>query len=158
MKYFVTSILLTYLTFGIFAQKALTFSEAKKIGVTIPKLDSLYQNGIHSDPKLAVFADQDEFYEAYRNLLQNFGKYLTKNEFFWDKTTMCFNRIYFDKNGKIDYFLYNFRPNQISEKREEEFKRLLNNFIQDYMFPLSAKVNFAQCSPVNYQPNKKKKG
>jgi hypothetical protein len=148
-----TTILISGLAYG---QKAMTFNEAKANNIRTSYLDSVYLSGMHSDTSLAVFkSNQDEYIGAYQKLLQDLGKYLKANNFMWDKPTKGFNRIYFDKNGKIDYFLYNFRPNQLTIEQEKEFDELLNKFIMDYNFPLKAQTGFAQCSPVTYMPIKK---
>ena len=138
-----------------FGQKAMTFNIAKEKGIRTSRLDSLYQSGLHSDTALAVFKNnQDEFIAAYQQLLQSLGKYLKENNCKWEKPVKGFNRIYFNKSGKIDYFLYNFRPDQLTAEQAGCFDALLNTFIQSYTFPLPAKVGFAQCSPVTYMPPK----
>lgn len=143
-----TTLTLSYLSYG---QKAMTFNEAKEINIRISHLDSIYLSGIHSDTSLAVFkTNQDEYIAAYQKLLQDLGKYLITNHFLWDKPTKAFVRIYFDKNGKIDYFLYSFRPDQLTEEQEKRFGELLSEFIVDYRFSLTASTGFAQCSPVTY--------
>ena len=143
-----TTLTLSYLSYG---QKAMTFNEAKEINIRISHLDSIYLSGIHSDTSLAVFkTNQDEYIAAYQKLLQDLGKYLKVNHFLWDKPAKAFVRIYFDKNGKIDYFLYSFRPDQLTEEQEKRFGELLSEFIVDYRFSLTATTGFAQCSPVTY--------
>ncbi|MBI3501608.1 MAG: hypothetical protein HY063_07425 [Bacteroidetes bacterium] len=96
--------------------------------------------------------------KEYIQLLQGFGKFLSTNNFTWDKPTRCFNRIYFNSDGTIDYFLFNFlgktAEDKPSEEKQKEFQRLLNLFIKDYKFPLTAKIKFAQCSPTTYMPKK----
>jgi len=94
---------------------------------------------------------------AYIQLLQDLGQFLSDQRFTWKKATRCFNRIYFSPDGSIDYFLFNFlgkaedKPDEVTEK---EFQNLLNLFIANYQFPLTAKVKFAQCSPTTYLPKK----
>lgn len=135
------------------AQTALPIDIAKQQGIGIAELDSLYMSGVHSDSTLAVFhKNQDEFISSYQKLLQDFGKFLKQNNFNWEKPTKGFNRIYFDKAGKIDYFLYSFRPGQITPEQEKVFGELLNKFIQTYQFPMTADKGYAQCSPVTYMP------
>ena len=130
---------------------AMTFKQAEKNGIRISKLDSIYQSGLHSDSTKAVFwGKQDEFINAYQKTLQELGKYLKTNKFSWDKQTKCFNRIYFNKSGQIDYFLYNFGENDITLEKEKQFDALLNQFIKKYKFPMTAETGFAQCSPVKY--------
>jgi len=137
--------------FNLFSQKAMTFQEAEKSGISVAKLDSVYISGLHTDSTKSVFHQQQkEFIAAYQSMLQDLGNYLKKNKFSWGKSTACFNRIYFSSQGKIDYFLYNFRKGDVTEEKEKQFDGLLNNFIKTYQFPMKAKTGFAQCSPVRY--------
>jgi len=150
--------ILTALSFSplSYGQKAMTFNEAREQNIRTSYLDSIYMSGIHSDTSLAVFkTNEDEFIADYQKLLLDLGQYLRENNFLWDNPTHGFNRIYFDKNGKIDYFLYSFRPNQLTTEQEKRFGELLNKFIMNFQFPLTAKTKFAQCSPVTYLPLKK---
>jgi hypothetical protein len=144
-----TAILLSTVTYG---QKiATTFRDAIEKGISIEKLDETYQSALHADSTKAAFKGQEkEFYDGYISLLTELNKYLKKNNFTWDKSTKCFNRIYMNKTGEIDYFLFNFKPGEIDNQKEKEFKKLLGQFIQTYKFPLTNKNNFAQCSPVTY--------
>jgi hypothetical protein len=145
------SLLFVALTFSLFPQKAMTFQQAEKSGVRASKLDSVYPSGLHVDSMQSVFHHrQDEFIAAYQKMLQDLGKYLKANGFTWGKPTAGFNRIYFNGNGTIDYFLYNFKKGEITEEKEKQFDALLNKFIKTYQFPMKAKTGFAQCSPVRY--------
>ncbi len=147
---FITVFLLNIFAFG---QSAMTFNEAKEKNISSTHLDSIYPSGIHSDISLAVFkSNQEEYILAYQKLLQDLGKYLKENNFMWSKPTKGFNRIYFNSQGKIDYFIYSFRPDQLTIDQEKRFGELLKKFIIDYRFPLIAKTGFAQCSPVTYMP------
>ncbi|HLG36388.1 MAG TPA: hypothetical protein VI757_16035 [Bacteroidia bacterium] len=141
--------------------KALTIQHAEKHGLSISHLDSIYKSVVHVDTSQAVFkteAEQQAMGEAYMKLLQDFGKFLTANNFKWEKPTKGFNRIYFNSDGTIDYFLYNFQTtnvkpeDQLSQEKQTEFDRLLNLFIKDYRISLTAKTKFAQCSPTRYMP------
>lgn len=135
------------------AQKiATSFKDAvENKGLSIEKLDEAYKSALHDDSTKAAFKGQEkEFYDAYISLLQDLGAYLKENNFTWGKKTRCFNRIYINKDGGIDYFLFNFKPEEVSSEKEAEFRQHLASFIQTYKFPLSNKVNFAQCSPVSY--------
>jgi hypothetical protein len=135
------------------AQKiAATFRDAvENKGLSIEKLDETYQSALHDDSTKAAFKGQEkEFYDAYISLLRDLGTHLKENNFKWGKKTRCFNRIYINKEGGIDYFLFNFKPEEVSSEKEAEFRQHLERFIQTYKFPLTNKVNFAQCSPVTY--------
>jgi len=153
MKTILTILILTTMSYNGYGQKAMTFAEAQKNSISISDLDNSYKSGINADSSLAVFnSNEEEYIKAYQQLLQDFGSFLKTNHFLWDNPTRGFNRIYFDKNGKIDYFLYNFPPGQLTNEQEVRFKELLNNFITNYRFTLTAEVGFAQCSPVTYMP------
>lgn len=136
--------------------KALTFQEAEKQGIPFQHLDSLYKSAIHSDVKLAVFKTPDEqvkLQQAYVKLLQDLGNFLKANNFKWEKQTRGANRIYLKPDGRIDYFLFHFPGVQLTPEREKEFTQLLNQFIQDYKFAITAPEKFAQCSAVKYSDN-----
>ncbi len=145
-------------TFG--QHLGLTFQNAEKQGISIKHLDSIYTSAVHTDTSLAVFKtekEQEALQQAYFNLLQDFANFLSENNFKWEKPTRCFNRIYFNSDGTIDYFLFNFlgkTEDKPAENIEKEFQRLLNVFISDYKFSLTAKTKFAQCSPTTYIPQK----
>ncbi len=135
-------------------QKALSFSEAKDSNVSIEHLDSVYKSAVNVDTALSVFKHREnEVGESYFEMLQKLGKFLKSHEFVWEKPTKGFNRIYFNKDGSIDYFIYSFRPDQITLEQEKQFEQLLSEFIKDYRFPMTAEVGFAQCSPVTYRPS-----
>ncbi len=152
MKQILLYLILISTSTTLTAQVVMTFQAADKKGVTIEKLDSLYKSGMHSDSTKAVFWNkEDEFINAYSKTLQDLAQYLHDNKFKWGKETSCFNRIYYNKNGHIDYFLYNFGKKQITKEKQIQFEVLLNQFIKSYQFPMTAAVNFAQCSPVRYR-------
>lgn len=145
--------LITLFPFVTNAQKiATSFKDAiENKGLSIEKLDEAYQSALHDDSTKAAFKGQEkEFYDAYISLLQDLSTHLKKNNFTWGNKTRCFNRIYINKEGGIDYFLFNFKSEEVSSEKQAEFRQHLESFIQTYKFPLSNKVNFAQCSPVSY--------
>lgn len=145
----------TFLSTQLEAQKAFQHNDASKYGIRTTQLDSTYKSAIHTDPTLAVFKNIDEVSKAYDKLLQDFGTFLYKNNFYWEQKTTGFNRIYFNADGRIDYFVYSFRGTPMSTEQLGRFNELLNLFIQDYRFPMTATEKFAQCSPVNYAPTAK---
>lgn len=90
---------------------------------------------------------------AYQNLVEDFGKYLTKNNFNWPFATSCFQKVYFREDGTIDYFLFNFLgepPYEVTADQEIKFKILLNKFISEYKYPISANMKYSQCGTIVY--------
>lgn len=160
MRLFILFCFVAFSNFMVAQNKAMTFNDAKLQGNAPEKLDTLYKGAIHTETIPGVFkteAEQEQLIAAYTLLLQDLGAFLKKNNFIWEHPTRCFNRIYINKNGAIDYFLYNFYVNKekpetnLSEAKIAEFDRLLNAFVKDYRFSLTANENFAQCSPVTYR-------
>ena len=153
MKLYATLILLCF-GFTSFGQVGASFNEAKKLGISVKMLDKKHTSAINyvSETKVeGPFATrQEEFQEAYISMLQNLGTFLSKNNFKWEKPTKGFNRIYFNPDGSIAYFLYNFKPGEVTSEKENQFNTLLNQFIKTYKFPMSCEMKFAQCSPVTY--------
>jgi hypothetical protein len=145
------SLILTFLFFNIcaFGQESMTFKQAQKIGIS-QKLDSLYRGGIHSDSTKAVFKNQKAYIESYQKFMFQLADFLAKNNFKWGKQVRCFNKIYFSKQGTVDYFLYNFKEGEITPEQEKEFGNLIHKFIQQAKFGLKTDIQFAQCSPVKY--------
>ena len=160
MKSFYFILLVVFSNALLGQNKAMTFEQAELEGTPYEQLDKLYKSAVHSDEQLAVFKseqDQEKLRAAYAKLLEDLGAFLRKNNFAWEKPTRCFNRIYLNKNGTVDYFLYQFLPNKekpadsLSEAKRVEFERLLNQFVKEYTFSATAKENFAQCSSVVYK-------
>lgn len=133
------------------AQAAMSIPTAKEKGITVEHLDSIYKSAIHSEPAKAVFktdAEQQKLIDAYTNFLTDFGAFLLKNNFKWEEPTRGWNRIYMKPDGTVDYFLYSFKT--LPPVKEAEFNRLLNLYLKDHKFGITAPVKFAQCSPVTY--------
>lgn len=132
----------------------ISFQEAQKKNIKIEDIEKKYKNAVDTPPAESVFK-VEELQPAYQGLLQDLGKFLSKSNFKWEKKTKCFQRIYFNNDGTIDYFIFNFIGNpedQPSVEKQAEFGKLVNQFVQDYKFSLSANVKFAQCSPTTYMP------
>ena len=127
---------------------ALSLSEA-----TPKSIEANYTDAVNTDPTKAAFAGRThEFVTAFRQMIADFATYLQKNESFEKKNFTYFNRVYFQANGTIDYYFYHLQPGLLTKDQEAIFKKSLNEFIKTYKFPMTAKVPFAQCSPVSIEP------
>lgn len=147
------TLLLLITSLSAYCQKAYTFSEAKLLGVETNKLDSLYKSACHTDTSLAVFgSQQDAFIESYTDFLRSLSRYMNENGCLWSETFKGFHKIYFSKEGRVIHYLYNYRTG-FSLEKEEQFHVLLNQFILQYQFPLTAGEGFAQCGSVTFEPN-----
>jgi hypothetical protein len=138
---------------------AMSIDSASTKGISIEQLDLEYKSALDTDSTKAVFRSEQEqaqLQKAYIQLLQDLSTFLKQHDFKWEKATKCFQRIYFSTDGKIDYFIYNFKlksvaaADLISDKRAAKFDELLGLFIKDYTFAVKANEKFAQCSPTAF--------
>ena len=145
-----------FLTIGTFAfgQDCRTFQDYESDGQKISDLDSIYPSAMHVDTTIAVFHGREqEFYGAWISLLQDLGQHLADNDFAWGKPTWCFNKVYFNKDGKIDKFLFNFKKGEVDEDKQDTFATLLTDFAKNYKLKIDsvADSNFSQCGPATYK-------
>ncbi|WP_133063390.1 hypothetical protein [Flavobacterium aurantiibacter] len=134
------------------SQVVSSFGAYEAQGNKVSDLDARYKSALHTNLDLAVFKTEDEqrsFTEAYQNMLAEFGSFLAKSDFSWEQQTRGFNRIYFNENGTVDYFLFDFK--NLDAKKAATFQQLLSEFLKTYNFPIKPKIKFAQCSPVVYK-------
>ena len=133
-----------------------SFDEAKIKGISIKELDSIYQSAFNAaDTSRSVFKEEEvlnKFQEEYVKMLRSFGTFLSENDFKWETSTKGFNRIYFNADGSIDYFLFRINEENFPEERLNEFQRILNLFIQEYKLDITAPKKFVQCGGINYKP------
>lgn len=133
--------------------KVITYKEADSLGINIFSLDSVYPSGVDSDSTQAVFgANLEEYESAYINMFREVGKYLRMNDFMWGKNTKVMKHVYFNKEGMIDYFIFNAK--EMTSLQEAEFKRLMNEFSKTYKFSLAAPTGFRQCGPITFADKK----
>jgi hypothetical protein len=120
----------------------------------IEALDSLFPSAVNIDSAISVFAGREaEFFNSWKFFLTDFGKHLDAHGFKWEKPTRCFNRVYFNKDGTINTFLYSFKGDDLTAEQKETFSSLLNEFAKGYKLKLerNAKSNFSQCGPAMYR-------
>ncbi|MCF8217621.1 MAG: hypothetical protein K9I29_00440 [Bacteroidales bacterium] len=141
-----------------YGQEAMTIKEGREKGYSVSALDKKYVDAVNVNPDSALFNDNSgEFIQSWQTMLQDLGSYLQDHDFVWKKQTRCFNKVYFDKDGNIDYFLYNLNP-QLDETQAEKFRMLLQDFIENYQLPVQGEKKFTQCGPSMYMPTNKKSG
>lgn len=136
---------------NIFSQKVYRFGQNAYFGVTNEFLDSTYKSAFSKDTSLSVIKNKKEFLDAYETMMVEFQSFLRNNNFTWEKLTVSYNRIYFDKTGKIDYFIFSFAPFQLTDGKQHEFGNLLFNFLQKYKFKFEGENNFEFSAPYKYQ-------
>jgi hypothetical protein len=144
---------LTIFAKNLFSQTCLTFEDYERSGLHISTLDSIYAPALGPDPTTAVFADRyEEFFSAWKQLLTDQATHLNNNGYSWGRPTQCYTRIYFNPDGTINTYLFNFRAGQISQQKQDIFKKLTTAFAKEYQLKIDnpAKSKFSQCGPVTY--------
>lgn len=147
-------LLVLFTAAGVYShsQVAMPYSEARGL-YNVKLLDSIHVSGMHADSTKAAFGDrQAEFEKSYTEMLNELSTYLNKNGFSFGKDTRCTHKIYFEKDGSIKYYLYTFRD--LDPAKEADFKRLLNEFIKGYKFPMDCKTPYRQCGSAVYKDAK----
>lgn len=145
--------LITFLTLQVNAQEVLPQSKFAEFKISQAYLDSIYKPALHSDSLKAVFYKHEEqFSNAWNKLLQDLGDYLTMNNFKWDRPSWCLTKVYFNKKGGIDYFIYSFNEVTTPVFKQREFDRHLKNFLKGYKFKTKHKPAscFFQSGPVTF--------
>ncbi|SDE19942.1 hypothetical protein SAMN05216464_104313 [Mucilaginibacter pineti] len=148
------SLLMVMLLFvkTVFAQHiADSFQNAEAKGYSMQALDKQYPSAIGSGNVVFKGDNEKHLITAYTAMIQDLNGYLNKNDFKWGGKVHIFNRIYFEPDGSISYYLVNLAPTGLNEERQARFLALVSAFIQDYKINITAKTGFAQCSPITYQ-------
>lgn len=150
MKTVVLSIFILF-TNLLVAQKTMTMQEARTKGL-IKELDKTHYTAMNGDKTQAAFPGKksEEFLTAYKQMFYDLANHLDKNGFKFGKATKCYNRIYFNSNGTINYYFYSIKPDEIDAANEAKFKKLLGDFVKTYQLKTTAAVNFYQAGPVNF--------
>ena len=131
---------------SLYGQTALSFDEAEKQGITTKYLDNVYPDAMGNDRGTPVFESSEEVSKAWQKMLQDISSFLRKKEEMRQININIFQRVYFNKDGKVDYYLYKIiNLAELTEEQVQQVADLLNEFVKDYQFSLSADKGFVQC-------------
>ena len=145
-------LLMLFCVKNVYAQRvADTFQHAESAGYSMQELDKKYKSAIGAGDVVFKGDDEQRLITAYTTMLHDLNKYLNENNFRWDSRVRIFNRIYFEPDGSISYYLVNLQPTGLTVEKQKAFVSLLSNFIQHYKIKITANTRFAQCSPVVYE-------
>jgi len=145
-------LLLIFFVKSVFAQHvADTFQHAETSGYSMQQLDKQYKSAIGAGDVVFKGDDEARLITAYTTMLYDLNKYLNQNNFRWNSKVRIFNRIYFEPDGSISYYLVNLEPTGLDVEKQKAFVDLLSKFIQYYKIKITANTRFAQCSPVVYE-------
>ena len=131
----------------------MTFQEMETNGITMTKLDSIFPNATSADKTLGVFKgkNMDKFSKAWGNFYMELMEYCGKCGLVWGQQTYCFNKVYFTKEGKVDYWFFNFKKtDNIPQEKQDAFRKILNEYCLKNKIKIKAKSNFSQCASVDF--------
>lgn len=104
-------------------------------------------------------ASVEVWINQWQKLLQDFGSFTKKNDFWFEKQTKVFVRFYFNSEGGIDCLLYNFVDTEVeptksmpSGKEQVKFEELLNNFVKKYKIDNPSNKPIKQCGSIGFNP------
>ncbi|SNR14819.1 hypothetical protein [Tenacibaculum jejuense] len=99
--------------------------------------------------------------EEYKAIINSWKEYHTKvssilqeNNFSWgvkDPSVTIFNKIYFNKEGKVNHILVNVKNEKVSNEVKSAYVTLLKNHINELSINLKRGNQFAQCGKIKYK-------
>ncbi|MGZ3884659.1 MAG: hypothetical protein ACXVPQ_09830 [Bacteroidia bacterium] len=121
-------------------------------GTSVAKLDSLYKNVLDPDPGQTLFNGKGAaYYDAHVKLFNDLSAFLKQNNFSWGQPVRTITRIYYKKDGSIDYFIYDLSKSGLSAEKQDQFGKLLSTFVQTYQTSIHAGHDFYHRSPYTFK-------
>ncbi len=114
-------------------------------------LDSTYTNLL--DPRNVTESEYKDVTKSWTEFHKKVLKFIEEEDFKWDVPDSMItiaNRIYFDKNGTIDYYTFKIRNPSISAEKSAEYEKVLQKFCKEITLDLKRNENFAQCGNIKY--------
>ncbi len=115
-------------------------------------LDSAYSDLLNR--KNLIDSERTIVYKAWSEFHKKLSKYVKQVKFDWevpDSTITIFNRVYFDKNGYVDYYKFKIKNSSISTKKIKEYEKILQKFCKKEKLDIERPEKFAQCGTIIFQ-------
>jgi len=125
------------------------YAEIKK-----KNLDSIYTALL--DPDNTRDTEYEQVITAWSTFHKKLSSYIKEADFKWevpDSVITIYNKIYFDKDGKVEYYLFKIGNPSISEKKRIEFNALLQKFSKEVSMDIKRSQGYAQCGHTKYLNN-----
>jgi len=144
---------------GIPACKSQTNEASANLPVVIAANDSIaYGNFKRKNIKKAygnILDSQNHTQKEYDSLVSKWTVFLKKisvfmkeRNFKWDVPDSVIkvrNQIYFDKDGKVDYYTFKILTPGVSPQKQEEFSRILREFSKQTKLNIIKNTKYKQC-------------
>lgn len=92
---------------------------------------------------------EDEWKKCWISLMHDLNNFMHKKGLKLNATTTCFNRIYFDKEGKITAYLYHF--NGFTKEQEQKFDESIFEFLIAQKVNIKANENYWQYGTLKFE-------
>ncbi|HEY6161027.1 MAG TPA: hypothetical protein VI112_07385 [Bacteroidia bacterium] len=136
------------------SQNCMTFQDMGKNGVRLTQLDSLYPNALKTETFEGVFPEGKKlkkFDKAWAGFYEELMNYFSKSGLKWDKPTYCFNKIYFDADGNVQYWFFNFmKEDNIPADVQAKYLQGIKEFSKTHQIKIKAGTKFSQCASVTF--------
>jgi hypothetical protein len=134
--------------------KVLNLEDAPKESLDIDQLLEKYPGAVHGDLELGVFNTEETrelHVQSYYGMLREINNHMKTSGLSFGGEVRCMNMVFFNPDGSVDYFLFNFDQGSVDDDTQLRFKNLLQSFLENYTFPMKANTSFSQCGPVRYK-------
>jgi len=114
-------------------------------------LDSLYPNLL--DPSKSTETEFKAVIKSWSEFHQKVSSFMKDEDFTWsveDSTISIVNKIYFNKTGSIDYYVFRIINPSISISKKLEFETVLQKFSKSIRMNLTRDSKYAQCGKTKY--------
>jgi hypothetical protein len=128
------------------ADDKIAFTEYRELN-----LDSSYTNLL--DPRNVTESEYKDVKASWSEFHKKVSKFIKEENFKWevpDSTISIVNRIYFDKNGTIDYYAFKILNPSIPAEKRIEFEKILKKFSKEIKLELKRNEQYAQCGKTKY--------
>lgn len=111
------------------SQEVIYLGDVKDSQNVIETLDEDYADAGHPDTSIALFS-MKELSPAWREILTDLNTHLIDQGLNWESPLKIWNRIYFSKDGSIEYYVYNFRNEALDKRGKTSFMKRLKNLLR----------------------------
>lgn len=147
--------LLLFLAFDGKAQECYPFKNPPEGSPTVKALEKRFTGKDTSgtfDGKNPYIPNMKGLDSSYKSFVRELGNYLYDNGFEWDQRVRYFQRIYFEADGTVAYYLYEFRNATPKGERREQFEELVIEYLTNNELSVENKEHFVLCAPVVLRP------
>jgi hypothetical protein len=133
--------------------KVVSFSDKAALSEYVEaELDTKYPNLMSPENQKN---NSEEIMSAWKEIHQQVYGLTVASGFDWgvpDENIQLLHKIYFDKEGKVEYYFFRVFNDDVSEEKKKAFQDLLDRHLHQLSISFSQDTRFAQCGKSAY-PN-----